>query len=77
MRRTLWNLNSAYQWAINLRYRWNYTPGSVRLRASAEVFVLGSQLFTKIWVRAMIGLLKKVIDRLANQVERKFETQFR
>ena len=53
-------------------YPWLSSSASQR-----RSFVLGSQLFTKIWVRAMIGLLKKVIDRLANQVERKFETQFR
>ena len=32
---------------------------SVRLRNSAEIFVLGPHLRTRIWVGAMIGLLKK------------------
>ena len=51
-----------------------------RLRNSAEVLVLGSQLCTQIWVRATIDQLKKAFVLfvvIANQVEGKFETHFR
>ena len=38
--------------------------GEVRLRNSAKILALGPHLCTRIWVRTMIGLLKKAIVNL-------------
>ena len=46
--------------------------GLVHLRNSAKILVLGRQLSTRIWVRAMIGPLESIC-RFANQVKGKFK----
>ena len=46
----------------SLHHRRNWTPVKSALRNSAEILVLGPNLCTRIWLYAMIGLLKDLLS---------------